>query len=213
MRINAYHRTSEWFNSEIQAILLNVTISPCAACPSSSGVFSPRCPQCWDSQPCLNAAVDLPVVAISVLAHQQPGCTAALLSLIWTFRFLFLLLIFYSGPQLWKTSTENKFTNFRFHSVKLMASIYIYFFFNNEALLWYYLWLSKFHSSVHRKFVGICPGPWPGTLLSWRQSYAVPHEPFSTWSFLPSSPCPLYKWDKLLRMEDKPLSKHHLCSN
>lgn len=78
--INVYHRTNEWFNSEIQAILLNMTVSPCAVCLSSSGVFSPWCPQRWDSQPRLNAAVDLPVMAISVLAHQQPRCTAALLS-------------------------------------------------------------------------------------------------------------------------------------
>lgn len=126
--INVYHRTSEWFNSEIQAILLNMTVSPCAVCPSSSGVFSPWCPQRWDSQPCLNAAVDLPVMVISVLAHQQPGCMAALLSLIWTFLFLFLLLIFYSGPQLRKTRTENKFTDFRFYSVKLMASLFFFFF-------------------------------------------------------------------------------------
>lgn len=99
--MNVYHRMTEWINSEMQVILLHLTV-----CPLASGVLA-SVPLAVGLAAMADAARAVPLMAISVLPHQQPGSAATFLPLLWSFRFLFLLLIFYSIPQLGKTQKTN----------------------------------------------------------------------------------------------------------
>lgn len=115
--INVYHPMIERMNSEIQITLLNMTVSPCAVCPSSSGVFSLSV---LNAETHSHIRMHVTVMPISVLPRQHPGCTAPLLSRLLSFQLGRLLLVFYSVPYLWQSHMENEFTNFRFHSVKII---------------------------------------------------------------------------------------------